>query len=98
MNAWINLEISTDRVLTADEQKTLRALHPGIINIHPILITDVNEVASTQNREGQKIDELFKDYYKHKMQIDISEELIKAFVEILNEEDGEVVTDETETA
>ena len=98
LNAWVNLEISTDRVLTADEQKTLRALHPGIINIHPILITDVNEVASTQNREGQKIDELFKDYYKHKMQIDISEELIKAFVEILNEEDGEVVTDETETA
>lgn len=97
-NAWIDLEILTDRVLTVEEQKALRALHPGIINIRPRLKNDAEEIISTQSREGKKIDELFKDYYKYKMQAEISEELIGAFVEILNEEDGEVVADETETA
>lgn len=97
-NAWIDLEILTDRVLTVEEQKALRALHPGIINIRPRMKSDAEEAVSAPSREGKKIDELFKDYYKYKIQAEISEELMGAFVEILNEEDGEDESDETETA
>lgn len=96
-NAWIDLEILTDRILTVEEQKTLRALHPGIINIRPRLKTN-EEVLSNQSREGKKIDELFKDYYKFKMQSEIADELMGAFIEILNEEDGEDGDNEADEA
>ena len=98
LNAWIDLEIVTDRVLTVEEQKALRSLHPGIINIRPRLKSEAVEVASPQSREGKKIDELFKDFYKFKMQAEISDELMGAFIEILNEEDEEVMADETEAS
>ncbi|MHB1420235.1 MAG: exonuclease SbcCD subunit D [Bacillota bacterium] len=86
-NAWIDLEIVTDRVLTVEEQKRLRNLHPGIINIRPRLKTEASEVLSPQNREGKKIDELFKDYFKYRMGLEISEELMGAFIEVLADED-----------
>ena len=98
MNAWIDLEIVTDRILTMDEQKTLRSLHPGIINIRPRLKSENENIASYQSREGKKIDELFKDFYKFKMQAEIPDELMSAFIEILNEEDEEDTADETEVS
>jgi len=89
LNAWIDLEIITDRVLTADEQKTIRSLHPGIINIRPRLITDETEQLAAVSREGRKIDELFKDYYKYRMGVDIPDELMQAFIEIINDDSEE---------
>lgn len=86
LNAWVDLEIFTERVLTTDEQKNLRSLHPGIINIRPVIKTGNTEVLNIQNREGGKIDELFKDYYKYRMGVEVSEELMGAFVEILNDD------------
>lgn len=86
-NAWIDLEIVTDRILTAEEQKKLRSLNPGIINIRPRLKTDESEAISPKSREGRKIDDLFSDFYKYRMGAVIPEELMEAFLEILNEED-----------
>ena len=88
-NAWVDLEIVTDRVLMAEEQKKLRTLHPGIINIRPRLKTEAVEVLSPQSREGRKIDELFKDYFKYRMGLEIPGDLLGAFIEVLNDEDGE---------
>jgi exonuclease SbcD len=86
-NAWVDLEIVTDRIFTVEEQKRLRTLHPGIINIRPRLKTEAVEVLSLQSREGRKIDELFKDYFKYRIGAEISEELMGAFIEILNDEE-----------
>ncbi len=103
-NAWIDLEIAADRVLTAEEQKSLRSLHPGIINIRPRLRADGVEILTSRSREGRKIDELFGDYYKYRLGVDIPDELMKAFIEVLDDEkdgndaDGEVETDETEAS
>lgn len=88
-NAWIDLEIVTDRVFTGEEQKSLRSLHPGIINIRLRLKTEEVEILSPQSREGRKIDDLFSDYYKYRMGTDMPEELMKAFIEVLNDEDGD---------
>ena len=88
-NAWIDLEIVTDRVLTAEEQKRLRSLHPGIINIRPRLKTNEAEVLSPESREGRKIDELFSDYYKYRMGADMPDELMEAFLEVMNDENDE---------
>lgn len=97
-NAWVDLEIVTDRVLTLEEQKFLRVLHPGIINIRPLLKSSDIEAINPQSREGKKIDELFRDFYRFKMQNDISDELMGAFIDILNDEDEEVTVDETEVS
>lgn len=101
-NAWIDLEISTDRVLTGEEQKNLRTLHPGIINIRPRLKTEASDIPDAPSREGRKIDELFRDFYKYRMGVEMPEELMKTFLEVLNE-DAEAQTEgdssyETETA
>lgn len=97
-NAWIDLEIMTDSVFTADEQKTLRSLHPGIINIRPRLKAGETDVLAARSREGRKIDELFSDYYKYRLGSEIPDELMKAFLEILNDEpdDNDEGTDRKE--
>lgn len=89
-DAWVDLEIITNRVLTIEEQKELRALHPGIINIRPKLIDSDAVISSAQSREGMKIDELFKDYYKFRMGTEMSEDLMRAFIEILDDKDEDV--------
>lgn len=88
-NAWVDLEIVTDRFLTSEEQKCMRSLHSGIINIRIKLKTEDVEILNPQSREGRKIDELFKDYFKYRMQTEIPEELMGAFIEVLNDDDDD---------
>ncbi len=83
-NAWIDLEIITDRPFTTDEQRTLRTLHPGIVNIRPRLRQQEGESISPESREGKKIDELFRDYYRFRLGAEIPEDLMTAFIEIIN--------------
>ena len=84
LNAWIDLEIHTDRVLTVEEQKRLRELNPGIINIRPV-VTDLKEsIISFENREGKKIEELFKDYYRYRTGMEAAEEMLETFLEVVN--------------
>ena len=84
--AWVDLEIVTDRVLTVEEQKKLRNMHRGIINIRPRFRTEEVELEISLSREGRKIDELFRDYYRYRNGMEITDDLMGAFVEILNEE------------
>ena len=88
-NAWIDLEIVTDRIFTSEEQKTLRSLNPGIINIRPRIKAEDAEITEFQSREGRKIDELFGDYYKYRMGTNIPDDLMRAFLEIINGDDAE---------
>ncbi len=102
-NAWIDLEIATDRAFTSDEQKLLRSLNPGIINIRPKMIGGSNTLFNAQSREGRKIDELFSDFYKYRTGTEIPKELMEAFLEVVNSEEeeisiGEVEADETEAS
>lgn len=87
-NAWIDLEVHTDRALTMDEQKRLRELNPGILNIRPVLKQETIATDGYENRENKKIDELFKDYYKHEKGMEISEELIATFLDVLTDEES----------
>lgn len=89
-NAWIDLEIATERFLTIEEQKKLRALNPGIINIRPRLKTEETATHQMYDRENKKIDELFKDFYRYKTGSDIPEELMEVFVELINEEEENI--------
>ncbi|MFZ5351199.1 MAG: exonuclease SbcCD subunit D [Bacillota bacterium] len=89
-NCWIDLEIYTDRIITPDEQKQLRDLNPGIINIRPVLLTDNTEKITYQNRESRRIDELFRDYFKQKTGMEAAEEFMDVFLEIINQDDEDL--------
>jgi exonuclease SbcD len=90
-NAWIDLEIYTGRVLTVEEQKRLRELNPGIVNIRPQIMADCAAELDYENREGKKIDDLFREFYKFRMGLEISDELMGVFLDVLNssEESGD---------
>ncbi len=88
--AWIDLEIVTERVLPVEEQRRLRALHPGIINIRPKLKQELSSLISPGSREGKKIDRLFSDHYRSRIGAEIPEELLKAFLELLNDAEPEM--------
>ncbi|HYF84028.1 MAG TPA: exonuclease SbcCD subunit D [Clostridia bacterium] len=83
-NAWIDLEIHTDRALTLEEQKRLRELNPGIINIRPVVTDEKDSVISFESREGKRIEELFKDYYRYKTGMEAAEEMLETFIEVVN--------------
>ncbi|MDF2592672.1 MAG: exonuclease SbcD [Clostridia bacterium] len=89
INAWIDLEIHTDKVIGSEEQKQLRELHPGIINIRPKLTNQLEYAMDYKNRETKRIDELFRDYYKSSIGMEASEELMDLFLRIANQDAGE---------
>ena len=96
-DAWVDLVIVTDRILTLDEQKRLRSLHPGIINIRPQL-KDQPTTDTYYNgiREGKKIDELFMEFYRSRMGVEIPDDVMQAFLEIVNDQDEEVKAGEAD--
>ena len=93
-NAWIDLEVYTDRALTMEEQKKLRELNPGIINIRPVIADEKESTISFESREGKNIEELFRDYYRYKTGMEAAEELLATFLETVNG-DMEKESDET---
>jgi len=84
-NAWVDLEIVTDRVLTMEEQKTLRSLHPGLINIRPLLKSEEFTQTEPENRESKPLDVLFREYYQYRLGVDVPEEIMRTFLDIVNE-------------
>lgn len=91
-NGWIDLEIHTDRSLGLEEQKRLRELNPGIINIRPLIKSEIQAVHEAQDRENKKIDELFREFYKHRTGAEIPGDLMETFLEAVNQQEEE--TDE----
>lgn len=90
-SAWIDLEIHTDRILSTEEQKTLRSMNPGIIHIRPVMQSRSEAVESSENRELRKIDDLFREFYQYKVGVEISDELMAAFIDILNDEETDIL-------
>lgn len=84
-NAWVDLEIYTDRILTAEDQKALRELHPGIVNIRPRILREDEAASCYEGREGKRIEELFKDFYKYRMGMEAAGELLDTFLDVVNE-------------
>lgn len=89
LNAWIDLEVYTDAIIGSEEQKQLRELHPGIINIRPKLKNQLEYSMDYKNRETKRIDELFREYYQSSLGMEASEELMNLFLSIANQDTAE---------
>ncbi|BBB90542.1 MAG TPA: exonuclease subunit SbcD [Methylomusa anaerophila] len=64
-NAWIDLEIRLSMPLTMADIQELRGLHPGFVNIRPVMVaSDSDEGARRDRIEGLPIDQLFIRFYE----------------------------------
>lgn len=87
--AWVYLEIETDRVLRADEIKALRDLRRDIVEIRPILATEEREREEIKNLTDFNIMELFQEFYFQKRGAQPSEEIVELFTQIIGEGEDE---------
>ncbi len=85
-NAWIDLQIHLTSTLSIEEIHRLRKWHPGFIHIRPVFEQEL-EVAATR-QANVPIDQLFTQFYeKQTGGAKPEDELIKLFLEFVNQED-----------
>ncbi|APH05976.1 metallophosphoesterase family protein [Bacillus weihaiensis] len=85
-NAWIDLQIHLTSTLSIEEIHRLRKWHPGFIHIRPVFEQEL-EVAATR-QANVPIDQLFTQFYeKQTGGAKPEDELIKLFLELVNQED-----------
>ncbi|WP_422447278.1 exonuclease SbcCD subunit D [Thermoanaerobacterium sp. DL9XJH110] len=91
IDAYIDLEIRTDRVISAEEQKKLRELVPGIVNIRPVILGQNSANGGDyEGRENKRLDELFCEFYRYKTGTEIRRELLDAFLEVIGQGEEEL--------
>ncbi|HBP38055.1 MAG TPA: exonuclease sbcCD subunit D, partial [Clostridiales bacterium] len=85
-NCWIDLEINSERPLTAAELRELRMNNPGILYIRTLLTGSPAPGLAPDARQGKKIDELFAEYYRFRQGSPIPGDVLAAFLDLLNQE------------
>lgn len=86
-HAWVDVEVKTNTILLESDQRELRRIHPGIMNIRPIIHKVDHEPERLVQREGRKIEDLFTEFYKQKRQgIEPRNEVLEMLVELLQVE------------
>lgn len=89
-NAWVEVEVHLKEMINHQELSLIKKAHPGIVAIKPVFISEDNASVMTGiERSNMAIDELFKEFYTIKSGIEPSDELIKLFLELLNEDEEE---------
>lgn len=83
--AWVYLEIQTDRVLNGDEIKALKDLRKDIVEIRPLLTTEDSLEEEAEDIKDLSIMELFHNFYLNKRGVEPSEEIVELFAEIIGE-------------
>ncbi len=86
---WVYLEIETDRVLTQSEIKEIKRLRTHIVEIKPIFSEMDREEEEIEDIRSMRIEDLFKDYYIYRNNVNPTEELMNLFSEIAQGEGEE---------
>jgi exonuclease SbcD len=88
-NAWIDLEIYLDDILTHEQLANIRNSHQGLLNIRPVF-TKQETIARHERIANQPIDMIFKDFYARQMDgAQPTEDVVQLFLEILDEANNE---------
>jgi DNA repair protein SbcD/Mre11 len=90
-SALIELTMSTETYLTAEERKLLNAAHSGIISIIPDIKKGDNDTANFRKiiDLSKGMDELFTDYFRYEKGQEPNQRILNLFKEILSEEGEE---------
>lgn len=91
---WVYLEIKTDRHINQLEIKEMKDLRKDIIEIKPIIEGIDSEEFEFETISERSMGDIFKEFYKSRRNTEPTEELMKVFLKIVQEDD----TDETQEA
>ena len=85
LRCWVDLEIQADQPLATADLAALRKMHPGIVTIRAIL-PELAEVAEERRLSEMSLTERFKLFVKRERGAEPAEELVKFFLEMVNEQ------------
>lgn len=83
-NAWIRLDLQLEEETSPGEIRQLKELSPSFVQVR--LLVPFKEEGQRERRAGLPIDQLFCRFYKEKNGHEPSAELVKLFLELLDEQ------------
>lgn len=85
-DCWVYLEVKTDHYIHEEDIKKMKAAKADILSITPVLPESETEDFSASDIREQPFDELVKNFYRKKFQVDISEESFSLLMNIMEDE------------
>jgi exonuclease SbcD len=88
-NTLVELTIESDTYLTAEERKLINAAHNFIVEIIPV-VKNANAGATPDVDQSillKSVEELFRDYFKHKMHQEPNEHIMSLLREVMKAEE-----------
>lgn len=87
--AWIYLEIKTDKFISQEDIKTMKSLKKDILEIRPVIIGEEDQENDFYSLKGKSVGEIFKEFYTKQRMVEPSEEVMELFLSIVEQEEGE---------
>ena len=84
-NSWVYLTINSNRVLLQSEIKEIKKLKKDIIEIS-VISPNMSMEKQEIHKEDKNIIEQFKDFYIKEESIEPSDDVLKLFMELMEEE------------
>ena len=84
-DCWGYLEIKTDHYIHEEDIKKMKTLKTDILSITPVLPENDSDDFSASDIREQPFDELVKNFYRKRFQVDIGEETLALLMQIMEE-------------
>ena len=84
-DCWVYLEIKTDHYIHEEDIKKMKTLKTDILSITPVLPKNDSDDFSASDIREQPFDELVKNFYRKRFQVDIGEETLALLMQIMEE-------------
>ena len=84
-DCWVYLEIKTDHYIHEEDIKKMKTLKTDILSITPVLPENASDDFSASDIREQPFDELVKNFYRKRFQVDIGEETLALLMQIMEE-------------
>lgn len=84
--SYVYLEILTDRYIREDEMKEMKQYKKDILEIKPIFKSRATESTQKKTVAEQSMEELFRNFYMREKGVEVSEETLQLFLDIVGEE------------
>lgn len=84
-DCWVYLEIKTDHYIHEEDIKKMKTLKTDILSITPVLPENDSDDFFASDIREQPFDELVKNFYRKRFQVDIGEETLALLMQIMEE-------------
>ncbi|MGE5559115.1 MAG: metallophosphoesterase family protein [Bacillota bacterium] len=89
LNCWVELEIRVDKSIDTPDLVELRKIHSGIVTIRPIFPEIAEEMSELRRLSEMPLIDRFKIFFNRERGIEPPEDLVKFFLEMVNQPEAE---------